>query len=159
MDRPRNIIVLRHAEKPEDENDRGLSEIGKLRAKRLRVFALETYGALDYIFAATDSERSERPRKTVKPLAKMLEQEIHTPYDNKNSKELAEHLFKEKEYHGKRIMICWHHGEIPTLLEHLGVMQPGMLAPWKPDDFSTQIEIVYSHGVVPMAFRRYFSME
>lgn len=158
MERPRNIIVIRHAEKPEDENDRGLSEVGKLRAKRLRVFALETYGPLDYIFAAADSERSERPRKTVKPLAKLLEQEVHTPYDNKNSKELAEHLFREKQYHGKRILICWHHGEIPTLLEHLGVVLSDALLPWKPEDFSTQIEINYSNCVLPKVFRRYFSM-
>ena len=67
---PKFILVMRHAEKPDDDNDPHLSPAGHACAEKLASHIPDTFGKPDFIFAAADSKKSERPRETVEPLSK-----------------------------------------------------------------------------------------
>jgi hypothetical protein len=49
--------------------------------------------------------------------------------------------------HGKAILICWHHGNIPKMLAEFGA-DPVKLLPdgkWPADNFSWVIQLRYNH--------------
>ena len=69
---PARVMVMRHAEKPDDPDDPNLSAAGKVRAAALVTWYPATFGRPDFIFATAISNYSERPIETVKPLAQEL---------------------------------------------------------------------------------------
>ena len=89
---PVKILIMRHAEKPDDPSDPNLSPEGQDRAKALVTWYPETFGPPDVIFAAAISKHSERPIQTVQPLADALGLELLTPYADENYAALAEAL-------------------------------------------------------------------
>jgi hypothetical protein len=127
---PKEILLLRHAEKPPDEAmSTDLSPAGRERAQALpRLFqkadgAPPRFPVPDYIFATHDSNRSQRPRLTITPLAKQLGLKINATYANDDYGELAHELFHDPKYAGKVVLICWHHGRIPELAWKLKAKQ------------------------------------
>jgi broad specificity phosphatase PhoE len=140
------ILVIRHAEKPETGNT--LTPAGEERARAyaryFQNFALgsETFKA-DALFAAADSENSRRPRLTIEPLARALGLRIDTRFRDKDPKALASEL-RSKAY-GGHLLVCWHHGEIPELLQALGA-DPALLLPggkWPAETFDWVIALRY----------------
>ena len=79
---PARLLVMRHAEKTGDDGDPRLSSKGAERAQRLADYIPQTFGGIDFIFAARDSKKSMRPRETVEPLAKALGLEIDGRFDD-----------------------------------------------------------------------------
>ena len=84
----------------------------------------------DFMIATADSKHSNRPRETATPTAIAL----GVPFDpktysnsEKDIKKLVDDLTSKKEYDGKVILICWHHGTIATIAQKLGVASP---PPW-----------------------------
>ena len=68
---PLKSLLMRHAEKPEEPSDPHLSPEGEDRAKRLATWVPRQLGGPpDFIFAAANSEESDRPVETVTPLLK-----------------------------------------------------------------------------------------
>jgi hypothetical protein len=139
------ILVIRHAEKP-DEGD-WLTPAGVARAN-----AYPTYFAhlkidgkrfhIDHIFAAADSRKSRRPRLTVEPLGRALNMPIDHRFKNGDYQDLVNDL--ESHPYGKDIVVCWHHGKIPELIEALGA--PASLFPtgkWPDDIFDQVIELKF----------------
>ena len=114
---PVKILIMRHAEKPGDQADPNLAPEGQDRAKALVTWYPETFGPPDFIFAAAISKHSERPVQTVQPLADALGLELYTPYADENYAALAEALLSERKFDGGTILICWHHGHIPGLMQ------------------------------------------
>src|SRR5262249_22651742 len=86
-----------------------------------------------YVFATNRSKRSDRPLETVKPLAKALKLGVNDNYGNDAYPKLAEELLTNPKYAGKTILVCWHHGKIPELVEALGAS--GVPKHWKDDSF------------------------
>ena len=126
---PVRVVILRHGEKPgdpsapDDPASPDLSPEGYARAQMLATKIPEKFGPLDYLFAAADSANSRRPVETVKPLAKKIgfgPDRFDKIYANKSYARLADDLLKKREYSGKLIVICWHHGNIPALGAALG---------------------------------------
>ncbi len=123
---PRAILVIRHAEKP-DNDDIHLSEAGKKRAEALpHLFKKsdarpDPFPAPDVVFAAKRSKHSDRSAETVTPLAKVLKVEVDTTFDDDDFARLAGELVTNEKYQGKTVLVCWHHGKIPELLHSLGV--------------------------------------
>src|SRR5690242_3535393 len=83
---PAQIIVLRHAEKPDNEKALHLSPKGQERAQALVKFFTENrkatrYGAPAALYATRPTRRGhgQRPGETLAPLAKELKQTIHMP--------------------------------------------------------------------------------
>jgi hypothetical protein len=120
---PKNAVVLiiRHAENP--DSGRGLSPRGEQRAEAYKDY-FQNFNVdskqltPNVIFAAKDSRPSGRPRLTVEPFANTAGLEIDSRFGSSQSAALAAELQASQE--GKRILICWRHGQIPDLLRALG---------------------------------------
>jgi len=127
---PKNalVLIIRHAENP--DTGRGLSPRGHQRAEAYKDFFLNfsvdsKKAVPDTIFAANDSKHSHRPRLTVEPFAKAAKLQIDTRFGSKQSSDLAGELRGTQQ--GKRILICWRHGNIPDLLRALGAIPETLL--------------------------------
>ena len=140
------VLIIRHAEKPDDGP--GLSAVGEARAQAyVRYFQNLMVNSralsLDYLVAASDSPESHRPRLTLEPLSQALGLKLHTPYKDKHFSELATELTLQPT--GSAILICWHHGEIPGLVQALGA-DPDMLLPqgkWPDAEFGWVLQLRY----------------
>lgn len=138
------VLIIRHAEKPDTGFE--LSPAGQKRAEAY-VDYFKNYSVdgtplkLSYVAATADSKNSHRPRLTVEPLGKALGLNVDTRFKNKNFQGLVDELLSRD--HGSRILICWHHGEIPALARALGA-DPGKLLPegrWPDQEFASLIEL------------------
>jgi hypothetical protein len=138
------ILIIRHAEKPPFGS--GLSSQGQARAeayvKYFQDLRLDSRPLqLDYLVAADDSAHSERSRLTLEPLARAIGLQPDLRYQARRPGDLAAEL--RSRSHGKAILICWHHAEIPKLLEALGA-DPNQLLPggeWPPQQFGWLIQL------------------
>jgi hypothetical protein len=119
---PAHILIIRHAEKA---GGTGLSPEGKARAAAFPKLFLKSddrpspFPAPDFIIAAETSDESSRPVDTVTPLAEKLGLPIKADIKDKHFDKLAEELFSKPKYAGKTVLICWHHGEMPSLARAL----------------------------------------
>ena len=160
-DGPKDAVVLliRHAEKP--ESGFVLSPRGQQRADAYpRYFHKFTVDSkplrLDAIFASSDSEESHRPRLTVEPLARSAKLEVDTRFRAKQTAKLADELRATQR--GKHVLVCWHHGDMPDLLQALGA-RPHRLLPdgeWPGSVFDWVIQLRFdSDGrLIPAATKR-----
>jgi hypothetical protein len=122
---PAHVLIIRHAEKPDDEADKHLTSRGAARAAALpslfyipKAFRTKPapFPTPDFIFATAKSKHSNRPVETVQPLAKALgDVAIHAKYADDEYQSLVDHFFSNEKHAGKVILICWHHGKIPDL--------------------------------------------
>lgn len=142
------ILIIRHAEKP--EFGAGLSSEGRARAQAyvgyFQNFRLDSKPLrLDYLVAADDSDHSQRTRLTLEPLAESIGLRPDLRFQARQSVELANEL--RSRMHGKTILICWRHHEIPDLLRALGA-DPQRLLPdgqWPAQQFGWVLELRYNH--------------
>jgi hypothetical protein len=140
------ILIIRHAEKPEVGFE--LTPAGVARAHAyvgyFEHFKIDDQPVtLDHLFCAADSKGSHRPRLTVEPIASAL----NLPLDNRFSAKDPAGLDAEirSHPHGHTLLICWHHGAIPGVLESLGA-DPTALLPqgkWPDATFDWVIELRY----------------
>jgi hypothetical protein len=140
------VLIIRHAEKPPSGDD--LTPDGYKRARAyvdyFKHFEVDSNPLkLDWLFAASDSKVSHRPRSTLEPLSAALGRSLDTRFKAKQPGELAEAI--KSEPHGKGILICWHHGQIPDLIRALGG-EPEKLLPhgeWPDEIFNWVVELRY----------------
>ena len=122
------ILIVRHAEKPDTGS--GLTPTGQQRA-RAYVHYFERYQIdakvmrLDYLIASADTKHSQRPRLTIEPLSNALQIPIDSRFHDNDIAPLAQAI--ESRPRGRTILICWHHGEIPALLQALGANSNALL--------------------------------
>lgn len=137
--RPKAILIVRHAEKPADDADAGLSPDGRKRAEALpdlfkkSATRPDPFPTPDFIIATKASKQSNRPVETVTPLARALGLEIDSRFVNDDYTKLGEEVYTKPKYEGKTILICWHHGNIPELARVLGAT--GVPDRWKDPVF------------------------
>jgi hypothetical protein len=160
-DGPRNgvVLIIRHAEKPADGP--GLTPRGEERAKAYpRYFRNFTVDGkplhLDHIFAAADSDESQRPRLTVWPLARSLGLPVDARFKTKQSEAVAGLVAASRP--GSSILICWRHGELPELLGALGASPDAILpkGKWPDETFDWVIQLRYDAkgNLIPAATKR-----
>ena len=161
QDGPKNAVVLiiRHGEKPDSGPD--LSPLGKERAKAykhyFRDFTVDSKRLCpNVVFAAKDSKASHRPRLTVEPFAKAEKLRVDTHFSSGHTAELAAALRENDQ--GKRILISWHHTDIPALLRALGV-EPDSLLPrgkWPDSVFGWVLMLSFDQNgrLIPASTRR-----
>ena len=116
---PERILLMRHAEKPDDENNPDLAPAGFHRAETLPKYILSQYGRPDYIFAAANSKKSSRPYETAIPLSRQSGVAIDTTFRDKDFEGLADVLRHDNRFSGKLIVVVWHHGNIPEFAQAL----------------------------------------
>lgn len=142
------VMIIRHAEKP--ESGPGLTPQGEARA-RAYVSYFEHFTVNgepmtpNALYATADSASSMRPRLTIEPLSQALGLPISHPFKDRQTKEMADALRTSR--HGNRVLIAWHHGEIPTLITDLGgdanALIPG--DKWPSDVFGWVVVLQYGH--------------
>jgi hypothetical protein len=154
---PRQVLLIRHAEKPGDGGDAGLSAAGRKRAEALPELFRKSdsrpdpFPAPDYIFAAAASKRSNRSAETVAPLARQLKLRVDTRFANQQYAELAALLLSDPRYEGKTVLVCWHHGTLPELAKGLGA--PAAPEKWKDSVFNRVWVVSYAGGRAALADR------
>lgn len=123
---PAQIILIRHAEKPEFKSE-NLSEKGFQRAAELpRIFEiypqLAIEGKPDYIFSTkyVPGESSKRTYQTIEPLARDLNLTIDNSYLTEDYKNIALQLLKNPKYQNRSVFISWTHSYIVQLAQALG---------------------------------------
>jgi hypothetical protein len=122
---PRHLLLIRHAEKPDDDRDIHLTSRGAARAAALPSLFLipptfptkpAPFPTPDYLFATKESHKSNRPVETVTPLARALgDMHIHKKHADDDFAAVVDHIFGDAKYAGKTVLICWHHGKIRKL--------------------------------------------
>jgi len=143
------ILLIRHAEKPDD--GLGLSADGQERAGNyvnyFRDYTVDGKGLkLEHLFATADSKQSQRPRLTLEPLGKALGLDVDARFPTKNPAQFVMEL-RSRE-HGKALLICWHHKEIPEILRGLGA-DPDSLLPkgeWPDEVFGWVLELHFDRN-------------
>ena len=137
---PAQIILFRHAEKPDDPAALHLSPRGEERARALvsllgRKSLLTSNAPIAALYATrvTGHGHSLRTGETLAPLAKELGLPVQTPYPNELYSLLARDILANAAYRGKAVVICWTHHDIADLAGTLGVKPKP--APWKDKTF------------------------
>jgi phosphohistidine phosphatase SixA len=140
---PARVLLMRHAEKTGRTDDIHLSGDGLNRAEKLATYIPQALGRPDFIYAAARSKRSIRSIETVKPLAAALGLEVQYHIEDKDFKALVPEIFSKPEYHGKTIVICWHHGKLPEIAALLGARPGSYPDPWPQDVFNLIVDFRY----------------
>ena len=145
MPKSTNVLLIRHAEKPDDDADRTLAVPGQERAQAYVVY-FQNYPSpsqplrLDYVFAAQDSPASQRPRLTVTPLAQALYLAINLEYAQTAVQDAAEAILALE---GANVLVCWHHGEILQLAQALGAPSSTLPSKWPGHVFGWLLELSF----------------
>lgn len=142
------VMIVRHAEKP--DVGAGLTPAGEARARAyvgyFEHFAVHGQSMTpNALYASADSKSSMRPRLTITPLSHALGLPIDDRFADKQTRDIADAL--RSEAHGDRVLICWHHGEIPKLIHDLGGDPVALLHgdKWPADVFGWVVILRYDH--------------
>ena len=142
------LLVMRHGEKSDDPDDPDLTPAGEARARALPAYIEATFGKPDFIFAAAVSRHSARPLETVQPLADQTGVRVNTDFADQDYGALAKLLRKDPAYAGKLVVVCWHHGNIPNLMNALKASEDSYPDPWPRDVFNLILETEFDAGEV-----------
>jgi hypothetical protein len=122
---PAQVILLRHAEKPESGD--GLSAKGQQRAAALAPYFLQTEELLThgepvavYAQQPSDNRPSRRSVETVKPLAHALGVKVRQ-YRHGEFAKMVKSIVENPKYEGKTVVICFEHYALPEISAALGV--------------------------------------
>jgi broad specificity phosphatase PhoE len=121
---PAQIIIIRHAEKPETGSE--LNAKGAKRAEALVWFfkaepAVTRYGTPAAIYAAApkNEDSSVRSIQTVTPLARALRLPINTDFTRGQTHKIVVDIMENPAYKGRMVLICWQHTNITEIVKEL----------------------------------------
>jgi broad specificity phosphatase PhoE len=145
-DHPKQVLIIRHGEKPRDPSSIHLSSRGAARARALTSLFQGSSNRFDpphFLFAARRTKKSNRSVETLQPLSQALELRIDDTYRDDEYGKLAREIVERSadKYAQKAILICWHHGSIPLIAQGLGVQHPCL--EWPDEAFDQIWEIDY----------------
>jgi hypothetical protein len=144
---PATILIIRHAEKLTDGR-LNLSPAGFKRASLLPNLFVPAGVRPDLptpqvIFAAHESEHSNRPVETITPLAQALHLPVDSTIPDEDYATLAKTLLSGR-YAGKVVLVSWRHGILPQLVTALGARPPSAI--WSDSQFDRVWRIDYKDG-------------
>lgn len=145
----KTILIMRHAEKPDDPTDPDLSDAGFARAEKLASWVPDRYPGVNFLFASSISKHSARPYETISPLAKKLGLPIDSTFADQDYAALANELMTVKRFDGAVVLICWHHGHIPSLACELKAPAGMYPDPWNPAVFDLMLQFDYDPEGIP----------
>ena len=156
---PLQVIIIRHAEKPDAGNELNLT--GFERSSALVPFFqgsppsantsvpgnpfVSQFGPPTVIISQKPkkSTSSIRPEQTVMPLAHGLGLSIKQPFTRDETAALANLLLTSPKFNGKVVLVSWAHQAITALCADLGASNP----PATPEDrFDLIYRITYQNG-------------
>ena len=139
MPKSATLLVIRHAEKSGDPEDRGLTAAGQARAQAYAAYfrTLELDGARveppRWLYAAADDDDSKRSRLTLEPLAVALDVAIDASIPGEDYERLAAHIRDDARHDHATTLVCWSHKKLPGLARALGAPESLVPEEW-PDD-------------------------
>ena len=146
---PAQVVLIRHAEKPDDPDALHLSDKGRERAQALVKFftqdrRLTKYGPPVALYATQVTRRghSQRTGETLEPLAKELSLPILMPRESEDFKKVAKEILRNPAYEGKTVVVCWVHEYLPEMAAAFGV-QPEP-SKWKDSVFDRAYVITFT---------------
>jgi broad specificity phosphatase PhoE len=140
----KTVLIMRHAEKTGNPEDQSLTKAGEVRAKRLAEFIPDKFGVPDFIFASAISRHSARPYETMVPLAKKTGVPIDATIADNDYGVLAKTILKKARYDGALTVVCWHHGQIPSILCYLGAPRDTYRDHWDRNVFNLIFRMRFS---------------
>ena len=145
------ILLMRHAEKTRDPMDPHLSQDGYARAAKLADFIPATFGIPQFLIATAISKHSMRPIDTITPLSAKIGVAIDATYADQDYGALASQLFSDPRYGnaGTLIVVCWHHGNIPSMARMLRAKPGSFPDPWDSSIFNQILAFAYSGAGEP----------
>lgn len=143
MGGPKRIILMRHADKTDDPDNRDLSDAGVERAKRLATYIPETFGKPDIIVATAGSKHSDRPKETMEPLADALDLKIQDYFEKDEIGDLVGEILNDPDFKNKTVVICWHHKELPAIAALLGAPADSYPDPWPKSAYNIILDLQY----------------
>lgn len=146
---PARLLIMRHAEKPQDKGNMHLSPAGEVRAARLARYVPDTFGRPDFLIAAMRSKHSDRSYETLVPLSQALGLTIDTRFKDDDPDAVIEALARETVFAGKFGVICWHHSALPALIGGLGAPAGTFPPAWNGDVFNLVVEMRYDAVAAP----------
>jgi broad specificity phosphatase PhoE len=140
------ILLMRHAEKAGDPMDPHLSQDGYERAAKLADYIPATFGLPQFLIASSISNHSVRSIETIEPLSAKIGVPIDATYADQDYSALAGQLFSEPRYAdaGTLIVVCWHHGNIPSMAQALRAKPESYPDPWDSNVFNQILILTYS---------------
>ncbi len=125
---PASVLLIRHGEKPETEQDPHLGKRGFERAQALVPMFTQDARFLDHglpvaIYAGSNkkSDGSLRPLETIEPTARALDLQVITEYTAKSYAEAAQEVLTSPHYEGRTVIMSWTRDELPGLAHELGL--------------------------------------
>jgi hypothetical protein len=149
LDAPSKILLMRHAEKPDDPKNPYLAEAGRARAEKLAQFIPATFGKPDFVFAAAVNKHSMRAYLTMRPLCEASEAPLDISLAAKEYQALAAKLLSDDAFAQKLVVACWTHGELPLLASALNARQGDYPDPWDASVFNLILQLDYSGAATP----------
>jgi broad specificity phosphatase PhoE len=140
------ILLMRHAEKTGDPMDPHLSQDGSARAAKLADYIPVTFGTPRFLIATSISKHSMRPIETIKPLSQKIGVPIDATFADQDYGALVSQLFSEPRYAdaGTLILVCWHHGNIPSMMHALRAKPGDYPDPWDAHVFNQILDLTYA---------------
>ena len=140
---PALIVLLRHAEKPNDDKDPNLGDVGYRRAgalpawlssqlQRISSIPLSSIGAIYAMKGGTDKHKTLRPIQTVIPLANTASILLNQNYGFGQTYNLVHEILTTSTYSNKVVVICWIHEELGELAKAFGITKPPI---WDSKDY------------------------
>ncbi len=145
------ILLMRHAEKSGDPMDPHLAPEGITRATKLADYIPATFGTPQFLFATAISKHSMRPIETLTPLSKKIGVAIDSTYADQDYGALANQLLSDPRYAaaGMLIVVCWHHGNIPSMARALRAGPGSFPDPWDSHVFNEILAFAYAGDGAP----------
>jgi hypothetical protein len=145
------ILLMRHAEKTGDPTDPHLSQEGYARAANLAVYIPATFGVPQFLIATSISKHSIRPIETIDPLSAKIGVPVDATYADQDYSALASQLLTDPRYGGPGILIvvCWHHGNIPSMMKELRAKPGDYPDPWDAQVFNQILVLTYADDGEP----------
>ena len=148
---PAIVYIIRHGEKPPAEDKSpDLAPKGRERANALPSLFVQQPGSPsprlqrpDALFATAAGKHSNREVETLEPLSQALHLSINHDFANSDTAGLASEVLSGK-YQGKVVLICWHHGELPSVAAALGASNAP--AKWQDTVFDQIAKIQWVDG-------------
>lgn len=148
---PAQVLLLRHAEKPDDPENAHLSQRGQERAMALVPYlagtpALLKFGPPAALYAArpTARDRSRRALETLLPAAEQWKLQVQTPGGAREYEGVARLLLEDRTLKGKNVVVCWPHEYLAELAAAFGVKPKP--AEWKGSVFDRIWSITFTNS-------------
>jgi len=153
---PKNIIVIRHAEKSQSDDCLSLQGLERASAFAPYFTGTSIYNnpPISHVFAAYQQGPNPhsgqhsyiRAQQSCAPLAQHLKLPLNSDFMPEQVKEVAHEVLTNLKYDNATVLMCWEHRQIDPLVKALGSEPPSK---WGNDIFDQVYMLTFDEGNKP----------